>query len=91
MYVWAFVIQQLIVQALAPTANPWLVAVASSIVAVAVGYASWHLVEVRAVRLSHRLTRPPRVDDDAVPDEGIDPPLVAPAAAEPAADAALPA
>jgi peptidoglycan/LPS O-acetylase OafA/YrhL len=95
MYVWAFVIQQLVVQALAPAANPWVVAGVSSIVAVAVGYASWHLIEARAVRLSHRLTRRPQpgavIDLDTGPAPASVPAAGLVAAVDAVADAALPA
>jgi hypothetical protein len=72
-----------------------VVAGVSSIVAIAVGYASWHLIEARAVRLSHRLTRRPQpegvIDLDAGPAPVSVPAAGLVAAPDPVTDAALPA
>ena len=52
MYVWAWPVQQLVVAARTPPVGPWVVVGLSTVGAVAAGYASWHLVEARALRLS---------------------------------------
>ena len=57
MYVWAFPIQQVLVWA--GVHDPWAVVALAAPASIAAGYASWHLVERRAVRLAHRWTRRP--------------------------------
>ncbi len=54
-YLYAFPVQQVLVHANPQTFNGWTLALAASIVTCALGAASWHLVEKRALRLRRRL------------------------------------
>ncbi len=54
-YIYGFVVQQVLVAAGLAAGGPWLLFLEATVVSLALGYLSWHLIEERAMR---RLRRP---------------------------------